>query len=155
MWKNLAHPFWRTPHMPYKPIPFDPATVNDASPLVLKQQLYSWCVSRLLTWVYDQMVGVRLVMGEQFVGLTDARDGDHDGPHRADGAHYHKTGGDWDLFINCTFERPQGEYCPDGGHPIWKMIGEKWKSLHPLCRWGGDFASRDSNHLSILHNNVA
>jgi len=34
----------------------------------------------------------------------------------------------------------------------WKELGEKWESLHPLCRWGGRFG--DGNHLSIEHDGV-
>lgn len=31
----------------------------------------------------------------------------------------------------------------------YKKLGEFWKSLNPLCRWGGDFVHRDGNHFSI------
>ena len=31
-----------------------------------------------------------------------------------------------------------------------KVLGEYWKSLHPLCRWGGDWG--DGNHYSIEHD---
>lgn len=30
-----------------------------------------------------------------------------------------------------------------------KPLGDYWKSLHPLARWGGDFQSKDANHYSI------
>lgn len=31
-----------------------------------------------------------------------------------------------------------------------RELGEYWKSLHPLCRWGGDFKDRpDGNHYSL------
>lgn len=30
-----------------------------------------------------------------------------------------------------------------------KPLGEYWKSLHPLARWGGDFSKPDGNHYSI------
>lgn len=30
-----------------------------------------------------------------------------------------------------------------------KPLGDYWKSLHPLARWGGDFQSRDANHYSL------
>ena len=34
-------------------------------------------------------------------------------------------------------------------------LGTFWKTLHPLCRWGGDFVSRpDGNHYSIEWNGV-
>lgn len=34
-------------------------------------------------------------------------------------------------------------------HDDWRPLGEKWKSMHPLARWGGDFASPDSDHFSL------
>lgn len=137
--------------MPYRPSQFDPTQIHSDSPLILKQQLYTYLVGVWLTWIYSELTGVRVTMSEQYVAITDGKDGDHDGPHRADGAHYSKRGGDWDLFINCTFEHPQGEYVSDGGHPMWKVIGDKWAGLHSLARWGGHFASRDDNHISIEH----
>lgn len=30
-----------------------------------------------------------------------------------------------------------------------RPFGEYWKSLHPACRWGGDFSKPDGNHYSI------
>jgi hypothetical protein len=33
-------------------------------------------------------------------------------------------------------------------------LGEKWKSMHPLNRWGGDFRNRDRVHYSMEHNGV-
>lgn len=40
------------------------------------------------------------------------------------------------------------------------ILGQFWKSLHPLCRWGGDFKDKDGkpkpdgNHYSIEHEGV-
>lgn len=34
-------------------------------------------------------------------------------------------------------------------------LGEFWKSLHPLNRWGGDFPNPDGNHYSITHWGLA
>jgi hypothetical protein len=34
------------------------------------------------------------------------------------------------------------------------ILGQFWKSLHPLCRWGGDFKKPDGNHYSIEHEGV-
>lgn len=31
-------------------------------------------------------------------------------------------------------------------------LGEWWKRLHPLCRWGGDFG--DGNHYSLEYNGI-
>ena len=35
-----------------------------------------------------------------------------------------------------------------------KAIGAKWKTMHPLARWGGDFSKPDGNHYSLEHNGV-
>lgn len=137
--------------MPYKPSKFDPSQIHSDSPLILKQQLYAYCKGEWLHWIHTELIGVRITEGEGFVGITDGRDGDYDGPHLRTGAHYQARGGDHNLFINCTFEHPQGDLVQEGGHPMWKILGDKWKSYHELCRWGGDFKSRDDNHISIEH----
>lgn len=37
----------------------------------------------------------------------------------------------------------------------WRPLGAYWKSLDPLCCWGGDFASRpDADHFSITDQGV-
>jgi len=33
-----------------------------------------------------------------------------------------------------------------------KALGEYWKTLHELCRWGGDFD--DGNHYSLTHGGM-
>ncbi len=34
-------------------------------------------------------------------------------------------------------------------------LGAKWKTMHPLARWGGDFRGRDSVHFSFEHQGVS
>lgn len=46
-----------------------------------------------------------------------------------------------------------------GGLVSWEVedyreMGEKWKSMHPLARWGGDFANRDAVHFSFEHRGI-
>lgn len=36
----------------------------------------------------------------------------------------------------------------------YKVIGEYWEGLHPLCRWGGRFKKADGNHFSLEHQGV-
>src|SRR5688500_9306260 len=106
-----------------------------------KQSLFAKLIAQLITWIFGQ--GWEVTLGEGFVGLTDGKDFDHDGPHMRSGAHYTQTGIDLNLFV-------RGEYksraCPE-----WDAIGAKWLSYHPLCRWGGNFRSLDLNHLSVYH----
>jgi hypothetical protein len=111
-------------------------------PLGQRQEIFSECLGKLLVWIYTNP-GWKVRMGEGYVALTDARDEDHDGPHLKDGAHYNKLGQDLDLFID-------GEWIKEGSHSAWEAIGKYWKQLNPLCRWGGDLKSKDSNHVSVL-----
>lgn len=99
------------------------------------------------TWVFAQP-GWELNESEGYVKDTDAADGDYDGPHVNGGTHYLGTGHDLNLYVN-------GVYITDSGHAVWKKLGAKWKSMHPLCRWGGDFKRKDANHISIFFAGTA
>lgn len=119
-----------------------------------RQSLFAVLKARLVLWISEQ--GWSYVEGEGFVGDTDAADGDHDGPHKAGGAHYTKLGEDGALFIGGHWYGDVyqgGRYVSEGGSAEWRRIGEKWEGMHPLCRWGGRF--RDDNHLSIAHEGRA
>jgi hypothetical protein len=39
-------------------------------------------------------------------------------------------------------------------HADYEAMGKKWKSMHELCRWGGDFKGRDAVHFSFEHKGV-
>lgn len=58
-------------------------------------------------------------------------------------AHGQRLAIDLNLFIDGVYQTTT---------EAWKPLGEKWESLHPLCRWGGRFG--DGNHLSLEHNGV-
>lgn len=49
------------------------------------------------------------------------------------------------LYINGIYQTDSTKY---------KELGEYWKSLHPLNRWGGDFAKPDGNHFSSTRNGI-
>lgn len=63
--------------------------------------------------------------------------------HLDGGTHYQGLACDWQLFVD-------GVHVTQGGHPAWREAGEKWCSMHTLCRWGGHFSDVDANHISIL-----
>ena len=46
-----------------------------------------------------------------------------------------------------------------GGKVSWSAddyadMGAKWKAMHSMARWGGDFKNRDAVHFSFEHNGV-
>lgn len=107
-------------------------------------------------WVLKmEEAGYEIAHGEGYVALTDAADGDHDGPHKAGGAHYMGTGGDQNLYVDGAFVDEGGKrvwkvvYVKSSDHPAWKVGGALWLPLHPSCRWGGDFTRPDANHISV------
>lgn len=111
-----------------------------------KQQLFMRLLAVLIMWVYSHP-NWELTLGEGHVGDTDAADGDWDGPHRKGGLHYQRLAIDLNLFI-------EDQYIANY-HQAWDDIGQFWKRLHNLCRWGGDFSHRDYNHFSIEHDGRA
>ena len=40
-------------------------------------------------------------------------------------------------------------------HPGYGLLGTKWKTMHELARWGGDFGGRDEYHFSFTHGGVS
>ena len=52
---------------------------------------------------------------------------------------------DLNLYINGVYQQTTEAH---------KAIGAKWKTMHPLARWGGDFSKPDGNHYSLEHNGV-
>jgi len=105
-----------------------------------KRVLFTRLLCRLvLESAYD------LAFGEGYVALTDAADGDYDGPHKKGGGHYSGLGIDLLLYDN-------GVYVT-GDHPAWQDIGPRWEAMNPLCRWGARFG--DPNHFSLEHEGRA
>jgi hypothetical protein len=105
------------------------------------QREYAICFARTIVWIYEQ--GWQVTIDEGFVGNTDARDGDHDGPHRRAGGHYKKLATDINLFVD-------GKLVSDGQHPAWRQIARFWESLHPSAR----SIPGDRNHLAFIHAGV-
>ena len=125
-------------------MPVDVIGGKPALSLREKRVLFTRLLSSLVLWVTEH-AGWELAFGEGLVKFTDAADGDYDGPHKKDGAHYTGLGKDMDLYVN-------NEYVKDSGHPVWTVIGVKWEGMHELCRWGGRFPSPDANHFSLEHD---
>ncbi len=116
-------------------------------PLRQKRCLFTKLKAELVLWIVGHP-GWEVASGEGYVALTDAADGDHDGPHKRGGAHYTGLAEDLLLYV-------EGQYIIDGSHPAWQAIGGHWVGLHPLCRWGGHFTPTDANHISLYHEGRA
>jgi hypothetical protein len=107
---------------------------------------FTRAIAALLLWADSEpsMAGYEIAFGEGLVAITDAVDGDHDGPHLAGGAHY--TGLGVDLLV---YRTTTGGFIADGSHPAYRALGGQWRRLHWMARWGGDFATPDPDHFSF------
>ena len=51
--------------------------------------------------------------------------------------------------------KPGDPHLVTEAHSAWTALGTYWKSLDPLCAWGGDFPGLvDLNHFSITYAGV-
>ena len=60
--------------------------------------------------------------------------------HCKNSYHYRGLAADLNLYKNGDYLRKTEDHAE---------LGEYWKSLHPMCTWGGDFRKRDGNHYSF------
>lgn len=109
-----------------------------------KQRLFARLVGQLLTWAYKS--GFELTFGEALRTDAQAAANAKSGAGISNSLHKIRLAIDLNLFVAGIYQTDSAAYKP---------LGAYWKSLHPLCRWGGDFVSRpDGNHFSIEHEGV-
>jgi hypothetical protein len=96
-----------------------------------RQRLFVRLLGSLEVYAYSR--GYELTLGSGF--RPDGRG------HMPGSLHYVKLAQDLNLFV-------KGVYI-ETAHAAWRDLGAYWKALHPLCCWGGDFRSKDYNHVSI------
>ena len=102
-----------------------------------RQRLFVKLLPRLIDFAYAQ--GYELTLGDAYRDprLHGALGVPLGYGHR-NSNHKNRLAQDYNLFKAGVFLQATEDHKP---------LGEFWKSLHPLCRWGGDF--NDGNHYSI------
>lgn len=114
-----------------------------------KQSLFSRLYFEFGSWIFSHQ-GWEVTLGESF-------DKDKMG-HMKYSLHYIGLAADINLFVNGYYMEGYSDTFKVTNPvrkiatgPEWTILGNKWKSMHSLCRWGGDFDSKDYNHFSIEH----
>ena len=97
------------------------------------QTLFVQLLGKLIDFTYSS--GYELTLG-------DGWRADGQG-HMKGSLHYIRLAQDLNLFVG-------GVYITSD-HPAWHKLGTYWTSLHPLCRWGGNFTAKDYNHFSLTY----
>lgn len=109
-----------------------------------KQRLFARYVGLLITYAYR--MGYELTFGDAYRTPEQAAANAAAGSGIVNSLHTKRLAVDLNLFI-------KGQYVTDSS--AYKPLGDYWKQLDPMNRWGGDFAPRpDGNHFSLEHEGV-
>lgn len=104
-----------------------------------KQRLFANLLGQFLTWIYAE-TNYAVTMGECYRTPEMAEIYAKQGKGIKDSLHCKRLAVDLNLFIDGVYKTDTEGY---------KTLGDKWKSLHPDCRWGGDFSRPDGNHMEL------
>lgn len=102
------------------------------------QRDFTLAISALIAFAYDS--GYELTFGEAYRTPEQAILNAAKGSGIINSVHTKRLAVDFNLFRHGVFLSDSEDHKP---------LGEKWKSLHELARWGGDFTTRDGNHYSF------
>lgn len=90
------------------------------------RQLFTKLKAQLVLWIIEQ--GYEVMEGQD--GLK----------HMQGSLHYVGVADDLLICKDDVWLKDTEQY---------RFAGEKWKSMHEMCRWGGDFKKADGNHFSL------
>lgn len=109
-----------------------------------QQKLFPKLLAQLIEWAYAQ--GYELTLGEAYRTPEQALFNAQSGKGVAHSLHTQRLAIDMNLFIGGVYQTESAAYKP---------LGDFWKTLHELARWGGDFTTRpDGNHFSLEYGGV-
>lgn len=108
------------------------------------QRLHVKCFAKLLNWGLKN--GYEFTWGEALRTQAQALANAQNGSGIAKSLHLLKLAIDINLFKDGVYQPTTEAHAP---------LGAYWKTLDPLCCWGGDFVTRpDGNHYSITWNGI-
>ena len=108
------------------------------STLVEAQCLFASLVGMLLRWVDSK--GLSVTLGECYRSPATAAQYAKMGLGITNSLHCERLAVDLNVFVDGKYSDFIGDYA---------RLGEYWKTLHPLARWGGDFTKPDPDHFSL------
>lgn len=109
-----------------------------------KQRLFMRLLGEFLVWIYAQP-GLAVAGGQLQRTQAEADANAASGAGIVHSLHIKCLAIDLMLFVNGIYKTNTSDYL---------AIGEKWESMHELCRWGGRFSHPDGDHFSIEHEGV-
>ena len=115
-----------------------------------KQRLFARLLGEFIVWCYAN--DYEITFGEATRPPELAQLYASQGRGIANSLHGKRLALDINLFLDLSVESDEDIYQNDS--EAYRPLGEKWKSMNPLCRWGGDFSKPDGNHFSLEHEGV-
>lgn len=107
--------------------------------LLAQQQKFSLYVANLIQYIYEN--DHRCTLGDAFRSPEQAAIYAFAGVGIKNSLHCKRLAIDINLF--------NADYCYLTKREDYERFGTYWESLDPLCRWGGNFKSVDSNHFEL------
>lgn len=103
-----------------------------------KRVLFTKLLAELILWAHENKYMVAIDEAKRSQAQANANAAS--GKGISNSLHLIPLAADLVLYINGEYKTATSDY---------KVLGEKWESLHPLCAWGGRF--NDGNHFSLMH----
>ncbi len=111
--------------------------------LIEQQQLFMRLLPRLIDAAHE--LGFEVTAGELYRTPEQAALNAKKGSGIANSLHTKRLAIDLQLFKKQMLLTDSLDYA---------ALGAVWKTLHPLCRHGGDFSKPDGGHFSIERDGV-
>lgn len=109
-----------------------------------QQRLFAGLVGKLIDFAYAS--GYELSLGDAYRDPRLAQLNAQEGKGISNSLHTQRLAIDLNLFKDGQYLAKSEDYKP---------LGDYWKTLHPLARWGGDFALKDGNHFSLTYGGIS
>jgi len=112
------------------------------SKLYNQQTVFAVNVARLILWAHTR--AYEITLGEAYRTATQSKLNADKGIGISNSLHQIRLAIDLNLFVGGKYKAFTEDHRP---------LGEYWKSLHPLNRWGGDFHPKpDGNHYAMEYD---
>jgi len=108
-----------------------------------QQSLFVKLIAQFIEWAYAE--GYELTFSEAWRSPEEAEIQAAKGAGVTHSLHTERLAIDLNLFKDGVLTVGKADYQP---------LGDKWKSMHTLARWGGDFRRTDADHFSLTWGGV-
>ena len=108
-----------------------------------QQSLFVQLVAKLIEWTYSN--GYELTFSEAYRSPQEAAINAQTGAGISNSLHTMRLAIDLNLFKDGVLLSTVADYQP---------LGDYWKTLSGLARWGGGFSKPDADHFSLTYGGV-